>query len=144
MTKYGFGQPIDGDIFRLNGSNSFFISDVDETIKTRLQENDIVIALPLPAGKKTLVEQDALLFEQLTFQSFDCFYQPLKDYGLAADRRDMILLPQDFSFQWIGEQDNKLALELTFTLPKGSFATSVLRELVILNDSSAPVYSEGK
>jgi len=45
--------------------------------------------------------------------------------GLKMEQRDSQLIPADFESQWI---DNNL--QLSFTLPAGAFATSVLREIV--------------
>jgi len=45
--------------------------------------------------------------------------------GLKMEQRDSQLIPQDFEYHW---KDNNL--QLSFTLPAGAFATSVLREIV--------------
>ena len=50
---------------------------------------------------------------------------------VKADRRRLVLKPQDMRWQF-AEQ----TLELSFTLPSGCFATSVLRELLSYREAN--------
>lgn len=46
--------------------------------------------------------------------------------GLKADRRSLRLVVSELTWEWAGDD----ALVLQFSLPPGSYATSVLREIV--------------
>ncbi|WP_226667630.1 tRNA pseudouridine(13) synthase TruD [Microbulbifer aggregans] len=51
----------------------------------------------------------------------------LEHCGLSQERRDLILRPEGFSFEWSGDD-----LKLAFALPPGTFATALLREIAEL------------
>lgn len=135
ISQFGLGQGLNGDIFRLQGSNSFFTSEMDEQIIQRLKDQDLMVALPLPGSEKLLSEGDALAFEIDTLTAFEDYLTGLKPFKLSADSRDMVLMPEQMSYRWLDDAD-WLNLQLDFTLSKGSFATSVLRELIQVNDCS--------
>jgi tRNA pseudouridine13 synthase len=62
--------------------------------------------------------------------------------GLQQERRSLVLKPEGLSWQWFSsteESTNKLDLELSFALPSGGYATSVLRELTQLQTPQAGV-----
>ncbi len=48
--------------------------------------------------------------------------------GLQQQRRSLVLRPDNFCWRWLGDD-----LELSFSLPPGAYATSVLREIAILD-----------
>ncbi|CCJ76487.1 tRNA pseudouridine 13 synthase [Cronobacter muytjensii 530] len=54
---------------------------------------------------------------------------------VEAARRAMLLFPRELRWQW---QDNA-TLEVSFWLPAGSFATSVIRELFTTVDEHADI-----
>lgn len=54
----------------------------------------------------------------------------LEHAGLQQERRALILKPEQASWRWL-EQD----IELSFALGSGEFATTILRELAILQDA---------
>ncbi|MEI8208726.1 MAG: tRNA pseudouridine(13) synthase TruD [Methylococcales bacterium] len=47
-------------------------------------------------------------------------------FGVESDRRALRVNVADLQWQWVQDE----VLELTFTLPAGSYATSVLREII--------------
>lgn len=57
----------------------------------------------------------------------------LEHVGLSQERRALSLLPIDFSSEITGD-----SLKLSFALPPGTFATSVLREISLLKEMSRP------
>jgi len=56
----------------------------------------------------------------------------LEHSGLRQERRAMVLAPRNFQWRWHGND-----LELSFSLPPGSYATALLRELAQLHTPSA-------
>ena len=120
-----FAQPISGDAFVLSGSNSYFIpEDNDPMIDGRLAEGDIHISAPL-FGKGTLKTQhNARQLEENVLAQYPQICATLSRLGLKQERRSIRLLPAQLRWDW---QANDLHLE--FSLPKGCFATSILREL---------------
>ena len=61
---------------------------------------------------------------------------------LARDSRTTRLLPQDMLWELLDKDTPETQLLLQFSLPKGSFATSVLRELIDITDRSTERHNE--
>lgn len=120
---------IEGDALLLAGTNSFFNyskeqSESAASLFNRLQQQDIFLSAPL-WGKGELQSQDsAKEFEQQVSQAYPQVCQILAELGLEQQRRALLLFPQDFEAEI---SDN--CLRLSFSLPTGCFATSVLREI---------------
>ncbi|MGK0381792.1 MAG: tRNA pseudouridine13 synthase, partial [Flavobacteriales bacterium] len=57
--------------------------------------------------------------------------QTLEDLGLKQERRAINLFPNDL--EWSLTNDT---LKLSFSLPAGTFATSVLREVIDVKDNN--------
>lgn len=119
-----------GEIFNLAGSGSIFISDtIDEDIKSRLERFDIHPTAALwgkPSAKTSAAIAD---FETAIVKSDDLLTQlaeGLIRFEVQSQRRALRLLIEDFDSDWLDDQ----TLKLTFTLTKGSFATSVLASFV--------------
>lgn len=119
-----------GEIFNLAGSGSIFISEnLDDDIKARLISHDIHPTGALwgtPSAKSSaliadfetnIVKNNALLTELAA---------GLERFDMKSQRRALRLTLTDFNVHWLDDG----AIQLTFKLPKGSFATSVLASFV--------------
>lgn len=107
-----------GDPIMLDGSQSFFQeSEWTQTLQQRLLTGDIHIGAWLPAADHPGLPAPISAFLRLA--------------AVKAEPRPMGLRPANLSWQ---RQNEQLALQ--FELPKGAFATTVLRELAQLNDLS--------
>ena len=62
--------------------------------------------------------------EEAVLAGWNDWCHSLEFSGLQQERRVLVLLPEDFRWQWLGNH-----LELAFSLPSGGYATSVLREV---------------
>lgn len=121
-----WNQALDGDVMMLNGSHSIFHAEIaDETIHQRVAEHDIHPTGPLWGRGSLATTANALVLEQQVVESFQDWCHGLEQAGMKQERRALRLPVVDFS--WIIEQDK---LELSFFLPAGCYATSVLRELI--------------
>lgn len=126
ISKNLYQTILTGDAMQLSGSNSFFI-ELPETANSveRLSTGDINITAPL-WGKGEIVSQDqAALFEQQVTQQYPDICNGLVALGLKQERRSIHLQPKDM--QWKIDNDK---LTVSFELPSGCFATSVMREIV--------------
>jgi len=116
---------LEGDLPILNGSNSIFVPD-GEDLSPRLASGDIH-----PSGamygepSKLQVAAEVASVETAVFNRYPQLTAGLQRMGLKAERRALRTVPQQLSASW--QQDS---LTLTFTLPSGTFATALLRELV--------------
>lgn len=129
LEKFPHYRPIPGDVFNLLGSNSFFTSDtIDEDIEARLDSADIQLTAPMWGEGELHSRNEANSFETGVVSAFNDVTQCLETLGLKQERRPLRLIPQ--SLEWIVEGDD---LMLSFSLPSGCFATSVLREVAQLH-----------
>ena len=122
-----WNQSISGDTYLFDLSHSFFKSDVPDTeIMRRLSEKDIHPSGALWGKGDVGVSADAKVIEQDVIDAHSQLAQGLIDFSVDSDRRALRANVQDLQWQFIAED----LLELTFTLPAGSYATSVLREII--------------
>jgi tRNA pseudouridine13 synthase len=124
------GTLLSGDCVMLAGSNSFFVAEQwDEVLKNRLAAQDIQLSAPLWGRGRALATGEALLFESAVLADYATDLDALEHAGLSQERRPLMLCPQAMSWAVIPE-----GLRLSFVLPAGAYATSVLREVLDYTD----------
>ena len=127
MNKWANGMS--GDVMLLDNSHSYFLAtDIDGEIKRRLDEHDIHPSGPLWGRGELLSKLEVAKLEKKLANKFEIFDVGLKNARLDQDRRSLRLSVNDL--QWNYDAEKKL-LELSFFLPSGGYATSVLREIII-------------
>jgi tRNA pseudouridine13 synthase len=121
---------MDGDLAMLNGTQSIFPCEIpDEEIEDRCKRLDIHPTGPLPGENGTQPTASAAALEQEVLEAWPELVEVLVSQRVKASRRALRLFPADL--QWnIAAED----IELAFTLPPGAYATTVLRELVLVTE----------
>jgi len=118
---------IPGDAMQLDGSRSFFVADaIDASLLQRVASHDIHATGPLAGSGDSPVRDRCRALEQAVLAEYGAIAHGLAAAGLKQERRALRLPAADLHWQWLDGTD----LELAFSLPPGSYATSVLRELV--------------
>lgn len=126
-----WNKPLVGDVMQLDGSNSIFVIDeVDEQLLQRIKERDISPASPLPGKGKNMVKDQALELINKVYADWSAWLAGLNRYGLEEAWRANILHVANIEYVI-----NDNVVTLSFTLPAGSYATGVLRELVMYETS---------
>jgi tRNA pseudouridine13 synthase len=119
-------QPLLGDAMSLAGSNSFFSADlIDSNILQRLNKRDIQISAPMWGAGELDTTLNAAEYEHKLIDHHQRIKKTLEELGLKQERRPISLFAENMHWD-IGET----SLRISFTLPSGAFATSVLREIV--------------
>lgn len=127
VTEQNWNVPLVGDVMQLQGSNSIFVIDeVDEQLISRVKEKDVSPASPLPGKGKNMVKGKASELIQELYADWKPWLTGLEEHGLEEAWRSNILHVDQFECNF--ESDTA---ELSFTLPAGTYATGVLRELVV-------------
>ncbi len=127
-------SPLKGDAMQLDGSHSFFIVDsIDDDLLRRVRELDVHPTGPLCGSGETPVRGECLALESAVLADYGTWLEGLAAAGVRQARRALRVVPADFSRDWPTDD----CLELTFSLPAGSYATAVLRELI--DDRDGPV-----
>jgi tRNA pseudouridine13 synthase len=123
VTRQNWNQPVAGDTYMFDLSHSCFKSEQpDAEIIRRLEAKEIHPAGVL-WGKGN---DDALGIEQAIIDQYPELAQGLIASNVDKDRRVLRVNVQDLQWQFV----NDTVLKLCFTLPAGSYATAVLREII--------------
>ncbi len=121
--------PLPGDLMMLAGSHSVFhIDTVDDEIMQRISEHDIFPAAPLWGTGKELLTDQALQTQSNALEPWRDWCEALERHNLQKLYRSIVLLPEDLKLT-----DNVF----TFSLPTGSFATTLLRELLMSDTTTS-------
>ncbi|MBP9046349.1 MAG: tRNA pseudouridine(13) synthase TruD [Moraxellaceae bacterium] len=122
-----------GDVLQLDGRNSFFCPDADDAaLPERLARQEIHPTGPFFGAGTSPVTDDVLALENTVAEQAEGLVERLARFGLDNQRRSLRLHVRELVSEWLEEG----SLRLTFALPSGAFATSVLRELVQLRESA--------
>jgi len=124
---------IDGDLAMLDGSRSFFTADPhDPDQLRRCSEQDIHPSGPLPGQGGSPAGGEAAELENRMFESHRELVEGLGKFGMKQERRPLRMRVGELEWSFPDDQTLKLA----FSLGTGSYATSVLRELVDYREGS--------
>ena len=118
-------EPIQGDVFMLNGKSACFAEDVSEEINERLRNAEINLTGCLWGEGESMATADAFALEKSIADEFKPLAEGLESARLNQERRALRLMPNNLNWEI-----NDDVLELEFDLPSGAFATMVLRECV--------------
>lgn len=122
-----WNQALAGDTYMFDGSKSSFRSQLpDAEILRRLEAKTIHPSSVLWGKGEIDVSADAHAIEQKIIDAYDDLAQGLVSSGLEKARRALRVNVEDLDWQF----SNQVILRLSFTLPAGSYATSVLREII--------------
>lgn len=128
LKKTDFNQVVDGDALQLAGRGSWFVATDEEMpeLQSRVDHRELMITASLPGSGEWGTQRAALDFEQQTLAEESLLQSLLLREKVDAARRAMLLYPQQLSWNWWDD----VTVEVRFWLPAGSFATSVVRELI--------------
>lgn len=130
-------QVLPGDALQLTGRGSWFVADAAEldTLQQRVEASELRITAPLPGSGEWGTRDEALAFEQNSLTGEEALIALMDRERVDAARRAMLVIPRDLHWNW----SDDATLEMNFWLPAGSFATSVVRELLLTQASAAEV-----
>jgi tRNA pseudouridine13 synthase len=116
---------IDGEVVNLSGSGSCFTGPVDDTLRERCRQGDVHATGPLCGRGGTRPTGRAAEIESAALQPFADLVAALEQVA-DADRRPLRMLPGELRAELIDDD----TVALSFTLPPGAYATTLLDELV--------------
>ncbi len=121
-----WNQLVPGDVLGFYDSNSLIFDTADDRIASRMASGDLSPTAALWGRGELAVSEQILALEKEMAATVPELCDGLEHAGLKQERRITRLIPQNMHWNWQGDD----TLELRFYLPKGCFATSVLRELM--------------
>nr|WP_238486043.1 tRNA pseudouridine(13) synthase TruD [Rahnella perminowiae] len=130
-------EPMLGDALQLSGRGSWFVAKAEEFVSLlpRVESGELLITAPLPGDGPLGTLEDAEVYEQACLKDQGDLLSLLKRERVEPARRAIMLQP--LQMQW--QRWDDVTLELKFWLPAGSYATSVVRELMNLDESDADI-----
>ncbi|CCQ41881.1 tRNA pseudouridine(13) synthase TruD [Yersinia enterocolitica] len=131
---------LEGDALQLSGRGSWFVAAADELalLQQRVDAGELNITAPLPGDGELGTQGAALAFEQACLADQTELLALIKRERVEGARRAILLKPQNMAWNWWDE----VTLELSFWLPAGSFATSVVREIMNQDNADAADIAE--
>jgi len=120
-----YNKVIAGDVVMLDGSKSHFLVDDIAQISERMNAFDLHLTGPMLGRGRSIVTEDSQCWEHDLLVPYATIVERLAYMGLSQERRSLRLLPK----QLTSVCRSAGTWEISFELPPGSFATSVLREL---------------
>jgi len=121
-----WNKALAGDVMMLAGSHSVFcVESLDDSIVSRVEQHDIDPTGPLWGRGRLATSGDVLMLEQAVAESHPLWCEGLERAGMKQERRALRVPVTELEWQFTNDQ-----CELSFFLPAGSYATSVLRELL--------------
>lgn len=129
----GWNKLFDGEIMMLSGTHSIFSApQIDDEIKQRFQKGDIHPTTALWGQGQLTSEKQLLVLEQEVADNLSHWCAGLEKQGLKQERRATRLFPENITIKFAEESSDEALNEITlsFSLPTGTYATAVLRELI--------------
>jgi len=118
---------VNGDLAMLNGTQSVFPCEIPDTdIEDRCKRLDIHPTGPMPGEAGTQPTGDAAALEQGVLAQWPELLEIMTAQRVQASRRSLRLFPAELNWNIEGNE-----LNLTFVLPPGTYATTVLREILV-------------
>jgi tRNA pseudouridine13 synthase len=127
-----FFKPFRGDyVLSMTSDQAAIASSLTQwkQISQQVMELEYCVTGPLWGSGPTACTGEAADWEANILQDVHPWLKALEHVGMQMDRRRGLLKPQRLCWRWV-----KNTLELQFTLGAGSYATSVLRELINLRE----------
>lgn len=120
-------QPMQGDVFMLDGSHSIFSEGLDEILLQRFHSQDIHSTASLYGSGQSPLTGEALELEEGVFSEYPEICQCLQRQGVKRQMRATRVGLEEFSYQF-DAQAKTLLLQLR--LPAGCYLTSLLDHFV--------------
>ncbi len=122
-----WNRALEGDVMMLDGSQSVFaVEAVDAEIERRVRELDIHPTGPMWGRGTNPTTGACRALEDEVLEPYAALRDGLEHVGLKQERRALRLPVVDFTW----DQPDATSLRLSFALPRGAYATAVLREVV--------------
>ncbi len=120
-----FDKFIIGDIAQTTAGSAIVDANNIDDMQTQFMKGEVAITAALAGDNDLPTRDNALALEQLFLDEEPDLMALVRGNRMRHDRRNIALKPQDLA--WSVESNN---ITLTFSLDAGSFATSIVRELV--------------
>lgn len=117
---------LDGDILQRTGRRGFFVPELlDTELEARLESKEVVPAGILPGDGENPMQRGSLAHLQGIWAEHEGALAFLQKERVSLEVRSAVLFAESFEYDLEASD-----LRLKFILPKGSFATALVREII--------------
>jgi tRNA pseudouridine13 synthase len=140
-----FDKVATGDVLMLAGTQSVFhLDEVDSAIEQRFIDKDVDITAPMWGAGDLMTSNEPLALEQTVAEKNIEFCEGLPRFGLKQERRRIRLTVSECDIELLSTEEDsafegKNAVKISFFLPAGCYATTVLRELLNYQDMTTRI-----
>jgi len=129
----GLDALLAGEVVRLANAGASFVVEDPVRELSRLRERDLCLTGPMPGPKMREAAADARALEHEVLTELGVSEAALRELGRHAPgtRRDLVVRPDNVEVNTEGQR-----LWLRFSLPAGSYATMLVRELTRTNEAA--------
>jgi len=129
--------PVEGEVYGFADNRSLILPERQRGDEAdRFAQGAIEMTAPLWGTGELQSTGELKKIEQRRVEPFSELTRGLEDTGLRQERRVMRLRPLAPELKFIENADGTRDIVLSFDLPKGTYATTLLRELVDLKEDS--------
>ena len=122
-----WNQAISGDVFIFDKSNSYFKSNqLDHSVLERIKQGEIHPTGMMYGKGEGETSAEALQIETSILNDHQELADGLIKFDLSSDRRALRVMVSNLQWEFVDDT----SLLLKFSLPAGSYATSLVREIV--------------
>ena len=120
-----------GDILQLNQNHSWFPAQdaSPDELTARLAVFDIHITAALWGEDEVQSSEQCAVLENSIALTQPEYQAGFITHRVKQDRRAIRIVPTEFNHHW-NQNDSNTELQLSFKLPPGAYATSVMREII--------------
>lgn len=137
LERANWDTPIDGEVYGFAENRSLILPQRQRGDEVeRFVQGSIEMTAPLWGAGDLQSSGDLRVLEQGCIEPFGELTRGLEDAGLRQERRAMRLRPTEPEIELLKNSAARHDVELRFALPKGAYATTLLRELVDLVEVS--------
>lgn len=128
VKQANWDKKIPGDVFILEGKTACFWDDDAADLDQRIRNGEIHPTALLWGEGKLRTQREAAALEMRIVDENPVFKQGLCKFKVQQMRRALRVVPNNMTWQQKGAD-----LLISFDLPSGCYATTILRELLVLN-----------
>jgi tRNA pseudouridine13 synthase len=135
-----WNRPLAGDAFQLEGKSAVFSAEfIDADVEARCGTGDIHPTGPLCGSGDAMVTGQSAELEQTVLTPYRDWIDGLDAFRMKHARRALRVMPGELSCEQVSDDE----WLLSFSLPAGSYATSLLYELFEVKPPDEPARQPG-
>ena len=124
-----------GDVLKKNDTGGLFINEDLVLNQERLKSGELTVCGPMFGYKMMPTENESHEVEMALLEEFHLGINKFKRMKVSGTRRPLFIYPEKINIVQVDET----SYEFSFSLPKGTYATTLLRHFFEFNSQTVPL-----